>query len=108
MSLEAMTEGGFTTAPFTFTGGRLKINAWTRFRGEIQIEVLDATNQTNTFAGDVAAGRSFGDCDLITGHELLSHTVTWKGESDLSALAGRPVRLRFRMKRARLYALWFE
>lgn len=107
-SLEAMTEGGFTTAPFTFSGGRLKINAWTRFRGEIEIEVLDATNQTNTFAGDVAAGRSFGDCDPITGHELLSHTVTWKGESDLSALAGRPVRLRFRMKRARLYAVWFE
>ena len=52
---------------------------------------LDASEQTNTFAGDIVAGRSFDDCDPITGHELLSHTVTWKGESDLSALAGRPV-----------------
>ena len=54
-SLEAETEGGFTTAPFTFTGGRLKINAWTRFRSEVQVEVLDASEQTNTFAGDIVA-----------------------------------------------------
>lgn len=107
-SLEAETEGAFTTGPFTFKGGNLKINAWTRFRGEIRVEVIDASEQTNTFAGNIAPGRSFEDCDTISGHRLLSHTVTWKGDADISALSGRTVRLRFRMKRARLYAIWFE
>lgn len=107
-SLEAETEGAFTTVPFTFEGGNLKINAWTRFRGEIRVEVIDASEQTNTFAGNITPGRSFEDCDPISGHRLLSHTVTWNGDADISALSGRTVRLRFRMKRARLYAIWFE
>ena len=49
-------------------------------------------------------GRTFDDCDPFTG-DSTSHTVTWKGESDISRWANRPVRLRVRMRRARLYAL---
>ena len=32
--------------------------------------------------------------------------VTWEGVRDLSALAGRPVRFRFALRRGRLYAFW--
>ena len=51
-------------------------------------------------------GRSFEDCDPITGDNL-RRTVSWRGESDISQLIGKPVRLRLRMRRAHLYAIQF-
>ncbi len=99
MSLEAETEGACTTAPITFSGSRLVLNAWTRFAGEIRVELADAT-------GRVVAGRSFAVCDPFSGDNL-RHTVTWRGASDLSAWAGQDMRLRFRLRRGRLYALQF-
>ena len=107
-SLDAETDGGFTTVPFTFTGGRLMLNCWTRFRGEIRVELADATEETMSSPATPIEGRSLEDCDPITGNELLNHAVTWKGDSDISAWEGRQVRLRFRMRRARLYAVHFE
>ncbi len=99
-SLEAQTEGGCTTVPITFTGKRLEVNAWTRFAGEIRVELAEAS-------GETIAAHTFGDCDPISG-DALKHTVTWKGESDLSAWAGnKPMRLRFWLRRARLYAIQF-
>jgi hypothetical protein len=35
--------------------------------------------------------------------DALAHTVSWQGKSDLSALKGRAVYLRFEMKKAGLY-----
>jgi len=32
--------------------------------------------------------------------------VKWNGAEDLSPVAGRPVRLRFHLKRGKLYAFW--
>jgi hypothetical protein len=107
-SLEAETDGGFTTVPFTFDGGRLVLNAWTRYRGHIRVELVDASDETMSIPAAAVGNRSFDSCDLITGHRLLSHTVTWAGESDLSAWRGKTVRLRFQMRRARLYAFHFE
>ena len=46
------------------------------------------------------------ECDPISG-DALKGTVTWNGESDLSAWAGQPMRLRLKMLRARLYAIQF-
>ena len=112
VSLEAPDEGSFTTIPITFEGGRLTINAWTRFGGEVRFELADASSEhmgrfgEGAPAGSAAPipGRTFADCDPFTG-DSTSHTVTWNGESDISAWAGRPERLRVRMRRARLYAL---
>ena len=108
-SLEAETEGRCTTVPFTFTGSRLEVNAWTRYRGEIRVELVDNSDgkvqvvRTNKPA---IAGHGSEDCDPITGN-VLKQAVTWKRESDLSAWAGKPVRLRLQMRRARLYAIQF-
>jgi len=107
-SLEAETDGGFTTVPFTFEGGRLVLNAWTRYRGHIRVELVDASDESMSIPAAPAVGRSFDTCDLVTGHKLLSHMVTWGGESDLSAWRGKTVRLKFQMRRARLYAFHFE
>ena len=98
-SLEAVTEGACATAPLIYSGHRLQVNAWTRFAGEVRAELATAS-------GETIAGRAFGDCDPITG-DALRHTVTWKGESDLSPWAGETVRLRLRLRRARLHAFQF-
>ena len=45
------------------------------------------------------ARRIFGD--------TIERTVTWKNGGDVSALAGKPVRLRFVLKDADLYAFQF-
>ncbi len=113
-SLEAESYGEFATVPFTFEGSSLRINAWTRFGGDVSVEVADPSDEAmGRFAeGKVAVdaatveGRSFADCDQITGDQL-SYVVTWGGESDLSAWSGKPIRLRFRLHRARLYSLQF-
>ena len=106
VSLEAESQGSFTTVPFTFEGGRLLVNAWTRFGGELSMELVDASTASMREAGDTVAGRTFADCDAITGDHLET-SISWNGDSDLSAWAGKPVRLRVRMRRARLYALQF-
>ncbi len=105
-SLEAESAGSFTTVPFTFEGGSLQVNAWTRFGGELSVELVDASTATMKEAGTTVAGKTFADCDAITGDHLET-TISWGGDSDLSAWAGKQVRLRFRMRRARLYALQF-
>jgi hypothetical protein len=98
-SLEAEVEGGCTTVPLTYSGGQLRINAWTRFAGEVMVELATAS-------GETIEGRAFSDCDRITG-DALSQTVTWNGASDLSSWAGQAMRLRLRLRRARLHALQF-
>lgn len=98
-SLEAETEGGCTTVPLTFAGSRLTVNVWTRFGGEVRVELAEANGQT-------VPGRSFTECDPISGDQP-QHVVTWGGQSDVSAWQGRPMRLRFRLRRARLHAFQF-
>ena len=104
MSLEVETQGGFTTVPTTFTGNRLELNAWTWSGGEILVELADGGSRFES--SKVVPGRRFEDCDPISGDQL-KRTVTWNGDSDVSAWSGKPVRLRFKMRRARLYAIQF-
>jgi len=56
--------------------------------------------------GRAIPGFSLDEADEIVGDEI-ARTVTWAGRSDVSALAGRPVRLRFALKDADLYAIQF-
>ncbi len=112
VSLEARDAGSFSTVPITFEGGKLTINAWTRFGGEISFELADASGEhMGKFGQGVTAeqataipGRTFEDCDPFTG-DSTCHTVTWNGEADISEWTNRPMRLRVRMRRARLYAI---
>ena len=105
-SLEAETEGWCATVPFTFSGNRLEVNAWSRFGGGIRVELADASTETRFSSPEAIPGRSFDDSDPISG-DALKHTVTWHGESDLSAWAGKPVRLRFQLRRSRIHAFQF-
>jgi len=100
VSADFAYEGGnLTTAPFTFTGGALKLNVNTSASGEGRVSILDE-------AGKPIPGFGIKDCDFISG-DYLDKQVTWKGKPDVSALAGKPVRLRFEMRGAKLYAFQF-
>jgi hypothetical protein len=105
-SLEAETEGFCVTIPFTFTGRRLEVSVWARFGGGIRFELVDASVETKFEAATAIRGHTFDDCDPVSG-DVLNHAVSWHGDSDLSAWSGRPVRLRFQMRRARLHAFQF-
>lgn len=100
-SMHADAKGGeFTTRPMTFAGKRLLLNYATSAAGSVQIEVQDQ-------AGQPIPGFSLADMPELYGDELEA-AAAWKSGSDLSSLAGKPVRLRVVMKDADLYALRFS
>jgi hypothetical protein len=100
-SLEAPFLGGVaTTKPLTFTGNQLGLNYATSAAGSVRVELLDE-------AGRSLPGFGRADCDELVGDEI-ERTVTWRGQSDLSAYAGRTVRLRLHLKDANVYSLRFR
>ncbi|MFV2068451.1 MAG: hypothetical protein ACC645_15885, partial [Pirellulales bacterium] len=100
-SIEASYGGGtFTTKPLLFSGSRLVINAETSAVGGIRCEIQDASGKPlDGFRGE--------DCVVFYGDEI-AHTVRWQGGTDLSKLAGKPVRLYFQMNDSDLYSIRFR
>ena len=101
VSLQAPPAGGTAvTRPITFRGKQLEINYATSAAGSVRIEIQDG-------AGKPYAGYALADCKEIYGDEI-EGIVAWKNGSDVSELAGKPVRLRFALKDADLYAFRFR
>jgi len=100
VSVSAPYGGGtMTTKPLTFDGRRLVINFSTSAAGHIVVELLGAD-------GAPIPGFSLDDAVETIG-DSVERVVTWKKGPDVSALRGRPVRLRFHMKDADLYSVRF-
>jgi len=102
VSLDFNYEGGtVVTAPFTFSGKRLALNLNTSASGEARVALLDAD-------GSEIPGYGLADARYING-DYQSKIVEWKdGASDVSALAGRPIRLRFECRGTKLYSFQFR
>lgn len=99
-SVNAPYAGGeMLTRPLRFSGGLLVLNLSTAATGSAQVEIQDV-------AGKPLPGYSLGDCAPLVG-DRIEFPVAWKSGADVSALAGRPVRLRVVMRDADLYALRF-
>ena len=92
--------GEVVTHPLTFSGRELTINFATSAAGSVRVEMQDAD-------GEPLEGLAAADCDEIIGDQI-ERTVRWRQGSDLSALAGRPIRLRFLLQDADLYSLKFQ
>ena len=98
--------GQMTTRPFGFSGSRLYLNASMApiaagpGPGEVRVEILRANFKK-------LPGFSFSDADPVR-QTSTAHLVSWNGNSDLSALAGKPVKLRFYFKNAKLYSFQFK
>ncbi|MBI3943781.1 MAG: hypothetical protein HY326_12265, partial [Chloroflexi bacterium] len=100
-SVNAPLAGGeFTTPPLTFQGAQLAINFATSVLGTVGVEIQDE-------AGHPLPGHSLSDCEEIYG-DALEQVVTWQGKADLPVRAGQPVRLRFALRDADLYAFQFR
>ena len=95
----AYTGGELTTRPLVFTGNRLQLNLDTSAGGVCRVEIQDSE-------GKVLPGFSAEEADKINGN-YIRVSGSWKGNSDLASLAGRPIKLRFLMRDAKLYSFQF-
>lgn len=88
--------GTVTTRPLTFSGKHLFVNADAR-DGKLTAEVIGGD-------GKAMDGLSAADCVAVRADKT-RQAVGWKA-GDLAAAAGKPVRLRFHLRNARLFAFW--
>lgn len=91
--------GLLTTKVFSMTGQNLSINASTSAAGSIRVELTDPT-------GTPIEGFGFQDCEPFVG-DAIDGKVSWKSKADLQALIGKPIRARFQLTDADLYAIEF-
>jgi len=99
-SIHAPLSGGeLLTPPLIFQGASLSLNFATSAFGSLRVEVQDAD------------GRPLPGFTLADSIELYGDTVArmamWKDNPDLSTHASKPVRLRFVLRDADLYAMQF-
>ena len=92
----------FTTCPLKFKGNKLTLNIQTSALGLARVEIQDLD-------GKPIDGFAFEDCDRVFTANTTARAVTWGGKSDVSTLAGQPVRLRFELSgHAKLYSFKFS
>ncbi|MBI3943950.1 MAG: hypothetical protein HY326_13110 [Chloroflexi bacterium] len=91
--------GEMVTKPLLFEGRELALNYATSAAGSLRVEVQNAE-------GHPLPGYSLEDCSDIYGDEIEA-PVRWAQGTNVADLAGQPVRLRFQLKDADIYALRF-
>jgi len=97
-SLEADAAGGdILTRPITFTGKHLFVNVDAP-QGQLRAELTDES-------GNPIAPFTLDNCEVLSANSTLAQ-VRWSAGDDLTALAGRPVRIRFQLTNGALYAFW--
>ncbi len=97
----------FATTEHDCAGEQLRLNFKTKQPGAfMKVEIVDGIlpNRATAELVPPLMGYSFDDCDPLSGDHL-DAVVTWRGKSDLSALRGKQIHLRFCMARASLFAL---
>ena len=92
--------GEAVSRPFAFTGNALSVNLATSAAGGIAFEFQDAAT------GLAVPGFALDDCCRVAG-DTLDAIVHWGHQADVSALAGRALRLRVVGSDADLYSLRF-
>jgi hypothetical protein len=101
VSVNAPLAGGeMLTRPLVFRGRELVMNYSTSGAGSIRVEIQNAD-------GRAIPGFSLESAEIMFG-DSLQQAVLWKGGSDVSRLAGKPVRLKFEVKDADLYSIRFR
>jgi hypothetical protein len=95
----AYTGGSLTTPPIVFEGNRLELNIDTSAGGVAQIEIREAS-------GEPIRGYSLAEADELNGNSVRV-PVSWQGKTDVSVLAGRAVKLHFKLRDSKLYAFQF-
>lgn len=100
-AVEAPYAGGeMVTKTLTFTGTSLYLNYATSAAGSIRVQLLDGD-------GVAIPGFEAENSFEIVGNQI-ARAVMWNDSPDISSLAGTPVRIRFVMKDAELFAIQFR
>ena len=92
--------GEAVTKPLVFEVRELMLNYETSAAGSVRVEIQDAE-------GHALSGYALADCPEMYGDQI-EQAVQWASGSDVSHLAGQPVRLRFALKDADVYSLRFR
>ncbi|MBI4622033.1 MAG: hypothetical protein HY736_02290 [Verrucomicrobia bacterium] len=95
-----MSGGEVISKPIRFAGRSLNLNFSTSAAGNIRVELQDEK-------GRPLPGFALEDCPPIFG-DTLDRAVGWTGGGDVSALAGKPIRLRFELKDSDLFSFQFK
>ena len=93
-------KGELITKPFRFQGKELVVNYATSAAGSLRVELQDRS-------GKPVSGHSMDKSVELYGDEI-RRVVRWKDGSDVSKLAGTPVRLRVVLRDADLYSIRFR
>jgi hypothetical protein len=100
MSADTDHEGGWLmTPPFKFKGNHLRLNIDTGAMGTAFVEMRDLNERP-------IPGFTLQEAEEVGGN-YIDQKVYWNGTTDVSSLAGQPVRLYFKLNRAKLYAFQF-
>jgi hypothetical protein len=100
VSANAPLDGGELVTPvLTFAGTALELNYATSILGSVQVEIQDQ-------GGRAVPGFTLDECDALFGDDL-DRRVTWQGRASVTQLAGQPVRLRFALRDADVFAFRF-
>lgn len=98
--------GVVTTRAFAFSGNALYLNLaaalqeWGAGPCEVRVALLDERHSP-------IPGFTADDADVISTSDP-DRRVTWRGKGDVSALAGRPVRLQIQFTNSKIYAFQFR
>jgi len=93
------TAGEVVTKSLPVSGKSLWVNAAAQ-AGTLKAELLDAAT------GEVIPGYTLANSVAIK-TDAVRARLQWQGVADLSALAGRSVKIRFSVQNADLYSFWF-
>jgi hypothetical protein len=100
VSLHGTADGGsLTTRPVTFSGNQLHLNFATSAAGNLRVELQLPT-------GEPLPGFGLNDCDPLFG-DSVDRTVSWQGQTDVSPLQGKSVRIKFFVQDGDLYSFQF-
>ena len=101
VSVNASMQGGeIVTKPVQFQGNVLRLNFSSSAAGDVRVEIQNAQ-------GKAIPGFALDDCLPLFG-DSPERRVEWKSGTDVSALAGQAVRLRFALRDADLFAFQFS
>jgi hypothetical protein len=95
-----MSGGEIVTKSLRFHGRTLALNFATSAAGGVRVEIQDEW-------GKPLSGFALEDCPPLFG-DALERQVTWTKGRDVGAISGQPIRLRFALEDADLYAFQFR
>ena len=100
ISADSDYEGGWLTTPImVFSGNELRLNLDAGAMGSLFVEIRNANNEP-------IPGYTLDACEEVGGN-FVGMRVRWSGSTDVSALAGQPIRLHFQMRATKLYGFQF-